>query len=151
MKNLWIGMLALMMAFCLGSCREKSDQPATGEGTEQVAETPSLEDIVAKAKAEGANWTTDDWKTNIKAAMTAIAPMFKKIGEMQKQVGDDPEKAAAALGDLAKLMEEMEPMDKLFDQLDSIAQTSEIGKAVMADTVFQKQVAEELGIADIDI
>ena len=48
-------------------------------------------------------------------------------------------------------MEEMEPMDKLFDQLDSIAQTSEIGKAVMADTVFQKQVAEELGIADIDL
>ena len=97
MKNLWIGMLALMMAFCLGSCREKSDQPAQGDATEQVAETPSLEDIVAKAKAESANWTIDDWKTNIKAAMTAIAPMFKKIGEMQKQVGDDPEKAASTL------------------------------------------------------
>ena len=83
--------------------------------------------------------------------MAAIAPMLKKVGEMQQQVGDDPAKAAAALGDLAKLMEEMEPMDKLFDQLDSIAQTSEIGKAVMADTVFQKQVAEELGIADIDL
>lgn len=144
-------MLALMMAFCLGSCREKSDQPAAGDATEQVAETPSLEDIVAKAKAEGANWTIDDWKTNIKAAMTAIAPMFKKIGEMQQQMGDDPAKAAAALGDLTKLMEEMEPMEKLFDQLDSIAQASEIGKAVMADTVFQKQVAEELGIADIDL
>lgn len=144
-------MLALMMAFCLGSCREKSDQPASGDATEQVAETPSLEDIVAKAKAEGANWTADDWKANLKAAMTALAPMLKKVGEMQQQVGDDPAKAAAALGDLAKLMEEMEPMDKLFEQLDSIAQTSEIGKAVMADTVFQKQVAEELGIADIDI
>lgn len=151
MKNLWIGMLALMMAFCLGSCREKSDQPAAGDATEQVAETPSLEDIVAKAKAESANWTIDDWKTNFKAAMAAIAPMLKKIGEMQQQVGDDPAKAAAALGDLAKLMEEMEPMDKLIEQFDSIAQTSEIGKAVMADTVFQKQVAEELGVADIDI
>ena len=151
MKNLWIGMLALMMAFCLGSCREKSDQPAAGDATEQVAETPSLEDIVAKAKAEGANWTIDDWKANFKAAMTALAPMFKTIGEMQEQVGDDPAKAAAALGDLAKLTEEMEPMENLLNQLDSIAQTSEIGKAVMADTVFQKQVAEELGVADLDI
>ena len=149
MKNLWIGMLALVMAFCFGSCKEKSEQPA-GDATEQVAETPSLEDIVAKAKAESANWTADDWKANMKAAMVAVAPMLKKVGElMGKMEGDDPAKAAEMQGELTKLQEEFAPMEKLMDELDSICDASEIGKTVMADTVWEKQVKEELGIPDL--
>lgn len=143
----------VIVLFIIAAFQNRNNPAVDTENTvtEQVSEELTLEEIVAKAKAESAYWTIVDWKYYIKAAMASIAPIFKKIGEMQQQIGDDPEKAAAALGDLAKLMEEMEPMDKLYDELDSIAQTSEIGKAVMADTVWAKQVAEELGIADIDI
>lgn len=152
MKNLWIGMLTLLMVLCIASCK-KSDQPEAskaGEATEQMADL-KLEDIVAKAKAEGAKWTEDEWKAAMKGAMTAVAPAFKKIGELQAKIGDDPAKAVESIGELQKLMEEFEPYEKLFDELDSIADASEIGKAVAEDTVFEKEVMKELGIDGIDL
>jgi hypothetical protein len=39
----------------------------------------------------------------------------------------------------------------LFDTLDSIANTSEVGKAVINDSTWMKGVMKELGIDDIDI
>ena len=150
MRNFLIGMFALMLVFCVVSCKEKSEQAAkAGEATEQVAENLPLDEIVAKAKAEGANWTVDDWKNYMKQAMVAVAPTLKKLGDMMNQVGEDPAKAAAALGDLQKLQEEFEPFEKLMEELDSVCQASEAGKALIADTVWEKQVKEELGLPDL--
>ena len=124
MKNFWIGMLALMLGFCVVSCKENpnKDDKAKAE-SEQVEEKVDLADIVAKAKAESANWTADEWKENMKKAMIAVAPSLQKVSEMMKNIGDDPQKAAEALA-------------------------SEIGKAVMEDTVWANQMKKELGIPD---
>lgn len=149
MRNFWIGMLALMLGFCVVSCKEKSEQPVKeGEATEQVAENLSLEDIVAKAKAEGANWTVDDWKNYMRQAFVAAAPLLQKLGDMMKEIGDDPQKAAASLGDLQKLQEEFEPYEKLFDELDSITEANEVGKKVMEDTTWVNQMKKELNIPE---
>lgn len=149
MKNFWIGMLALMLGFCVVSCKENpnKDDKAKAE-SEQVEEKVDLADIVAKAKAESANWTADEWKENMKKAMIAVAPSLQKVSEMMKHIGDDPQKAAEALGKLQSLQEEFAPMEKLMDELDSICNASEIGKAVMEDTVWANQMKKELGIPD---
>lgn len=149
MKNFWIGMLALMLGFCVVSCRENpnKDDKAKAE-SEQVEENLTLADIVAKAKAESANWTADQWKDYMKKAMVIVAPSLKKVGEMMESVGDDPAKAAEAFDQLKALQEEFAPIEGLMDELDSICNASEIGKAVMEDTVWANQVKEELGIPD---
>ena len=142
-------MLALMLGFCVVSCRENpnKDDKAKAE-SEQVEENLTLADIVAKAKAESANWTADQWKDYMKKAMVIVAPSLKKVGEMMKSIGDDPAKAAEAIDQLKALQEEFAPMEGLLDELDSICNASEIGKAVMEDSVWANQVKEELGIPD---
>ncbi len=142
-------MLALMLGFCVVSCRENpnKDDKAKAE-SEQVEENLTLADIVAKAKAESANWTADQWKDYMKKAMVIVAPSLKKVGEMMESIGDDPAKAAEAIDQLKALQEEFAPMEGLLDELDSICNASEIGKAVMEDTVWANQVKEELGIPD---
>ena len=138
-----------MLGFCVVSCRENpnKDDKAKAE-SEQVEENLTLADIVAKAKAESANWTADQWKDYMKKAMVIVAPSLKKVGEMMESIGDDPAKAAEAIDQLKALQEEFAPMEGLLDELDSICNASEIGKAVMEDTVWANQVKEELGIPD---
>ncbi len=142
-------MLALMLGFCVVSCRENpnKDDKAKAE-SEQVEENLTLADIVAKAKAESANWTADQWKDYMKKAMVIVAPSLKKVGEMMESIGDDPAKAAEAIDQLKALQEEFAPMEGLLDELDSICNASEIGKAVMEDSVWANQVKKELGIPD---
>ena len=149
MKNFWIGMLALMLGFCVVSCRENpnKDDKAKAE-SEQVEENLTLADIVAKAKAESANWTADQWKENMKKAMVTAAPMLLKMNEMMKSIGDNPAKAAEAFDKRKALQEEFAPIDELMDELDSICNASEIGKAVMEDTVWVNQVRKELGFTE---
>ena len=144
---MWIGLLAIMMVFSVVSCREKSEQPPS-DAPEQ---TLSLDEIVAKAQAESANWTAEDWKTNFKAAMTVVAPLFKEIGDLQAKIGDDPSKNIEAISEYKKMLTEFEPYEESFDAFVSLADSSEIGKTVIADTIWIKQIKEELGIADIDL
>ena len=138
-----------MLGFCVVSCKENpnKDDKAKAE-SEQVEENLTLADIVAKAKAESANWTADQWKDYMKKAMVIVAPSLKKVGEMMESIGDDPAKAAEAIDQLKALQEEFAPMEGLLDELDSICNASEIGKAVMEDSVWANQVKEELGIPD---
>ena len=138
-----------MLGFCVVSCRENpnKDDKAKAE-SEQVEENLTLADIVAKAKAESANWTADQWKDYMKKAMVIVAPSLKKVGEMMESIGDDPAKAAEAIDQLKALQEEFAPMEGLLDELDSICNASEIGKAVMEDSVWANQVKKELGIPD---
>ena len=61
--------LAFTIAMGMASCKQKSEAPAAAEQaeTEQVeTKQPSAEEIVAKAKAEGANWSVDEWKASTK-------------------------------------------------------------------------------------
>lgn len=138
-----------MLGFCVVSCRENpnKDDKAKAE-SEQVEENLTLADIVAKAKAESSNWTADQWKDYMKKAMVIVAPSLKKVGEMMESIGDDPAKAAEAIDQLKALQEEFAPMEGLLDELDSICNASEIGKAVMEDSVWANQVKKELGIPD---
>ena len=85
MKKTILGLAIMAAGLMVASCGNKSEAPAAeGEQTEQAveaaaaeeaapaAEQPaSLADIVAKAKAEGAKWSTDEWKEQYKKAIEA--------------------------------------------------------------------------------
>ena len=113
----------------------------------QPAATMSAAEVVAKAKAEGANWTVDQWKDAFRNILIAAKPMFLYIKDMQEKIekGDEADKM--------KFLEEMEareaefkPIEKAITEFDEIARASVNGKKVIDDEAWGKQVMSELGI-----
>ena len=94
MKKLLFSFIIVAAGMFVVSCGgDKNAETATeAEQTEQVAkEAPaaeaeqpaSLADIVAKAKAEGANWSADEWKAQFKTALEAYKTFAVAMNEAQ--------------------------------------------------------------------
>lgn len=114
-------------------------------------ELQQLEDIVTRARTESAQWTEEEWKANLRFAMITIAPLLKQVQDYQEIIGDDETKAAEYINELSSLMEVFEPYEKLFNELDALANASEIGKAVLEDPEWEKEVTEELTRMGIEL
>ena len=77
MKKLLYVLFAFVLCLGMNSCKKeaapKDDAAETEKAAveEKEADPPSMADIVAKAKAEGANWTVDEWKEQFKAMALA--------------------------------------------------------------------------------
>ncbi len=114
-------------------------------------ELRQLEDIVTRARTESGQWTEEEWKANLRFAMIAIAPLLKQVQDYQEMIGDDETKAAEHINELSSLLEVFEPYEKLFNELDALANASEIGKAVLEDPEWEKEVTEELRRMGIEL
>lgn len=132
MKKVLIGMLALVMAIGFTAC----------------SSTPSMEEIVKSAKAEGANWTVDQWKDAYRNMAINVKPMMVEMQEAMKLVETDPTKAMEMVEAAQKKYGDVE---KLMDEFNTIAEGTENGKKVAEDKEFEKQMMDELGIPDLDM
>lgn len=151
MKKFFVGIVAIAITMGMASCKQKSEAPAAAEQaeTEQVeTKQPNIEEIVAKAKAEGANWSVDEWKSSTKDMMIALKPMLLKISEMVSQMEKDPSKAVEIMANMKALEEEFKPMENLMNEFEEIAKGTENGKAVMDDEAWGNQLKQELGLPD---
>ena len=144
MKKLLFSFIIVAAGLIVTSCGNKSAETATeAEQTEQVAkdapaaeaEQPaSLADIVAKAKAEGANWSADDWKAQYKVALEEYKSFAVAMNEAQPA---ELEEITKKYADLPTLMEE----------LTNIAKQSEGGKVITDEWI--QTTMQELGIPDL--
>ncbi len=130
MKKLLIGMLALVMAVGFTAC-------SSG--------TPTMEEIVASAKADGANWTVDQWKDAYRNMATNVKPMMDEMKEMMELLEKDPTKAM----EMAQNLEtKYAPLNKLVEEFDEIAASTENGKKVAEDKEFEEQLKKEFDFPD---
>ena len=117
MKKALLSFAILAAGLLVASCGKKSAEPAAEaeqtEQTEQVAEETaaaeaepavSLADIVAKAKAEGANWSVDEWKSQFKKALEAYKPFAVEMNGAQI---DQLEEIKNKYADFPSLMKEL--------------------------------------------
>lgn len=161
MKKLVIGMFAFCLTMGMISCGNKT---AGGDGkdstaTEAKAEVKKVDinDVIAKAKAEGANWDEAQWKQAYRDVMTAATPLFdwaRGMSEKMKELdngGDD----AAKLAEAAKFMEEaeakqkeFEPLTKALDEFEEITKQFPIAKKVGDDEAFQEELKKEFNIPE---
>ena len=158
MKKVFIGIVAL--ALCLGMSSCKKETVSTGDekaSTEQAskdekAEAPSMsaKELLDKAKAEGANWSVDEWKAAFKDMLLLAKPMMVELGSIKEGVGDDPAKAMEALDKLQKIQEKYADINTVFDEFGKIAESTPNGKIVTDDEEWGKKIMEELGIPDPD-
>ena len=148
MKKVFLSFAIMAAALLVAACGNKSEAtPAEGEQTEQAAEAApaeeaalaaeqqmSLADIVAKAKAEGAKWTTDEWKEQYKKAIEAYKPFAVAMDQAQP-------------ADMEKVMKDFADFPTLIKEFDSIAKQSEGGKAIEEE--WKAKTMEELGVPKV--
>ena len=148
MKKLFLaGIVALAMGFAFVSCNESSKSDAPVDIKTDGTAVEVLTDIVAKAKADGANWTIDQWKYVYKQAAIAVKPLLVQLADLSENMTE--ENALEKLADIEKLSAEYEPLEKLMDEFTELAKGTENGKAVDEDKDFEKQLQEELGLPDL--
>lgn len=164
MKKLVIGMFALCLGLGLVSCGNKAGASKDGkdstaaEAQAEVKEekTVDLNELVAKVKAEGANWDEAQWKEAFKDMFRGLAPMIEYARDLEAKMkeaenGTDAEKAAAA----AKLMEDaeamqkkFEPMEKAMEEFNAIAEKNPIAKKLMDDKAFEEEIKKEFNLPE---
>ena len=156
MKKFFVFMFALAMGLSITSCKQKGEAAPSDAAaqTEEVAKDPkaALTEIIEKAKAEGANWSVDQWKDAFKQALVAAKPMLTQLAEITGSIKEDAtaEQITEAMTKAKKLEEDYKPIQELMDQLEEVAKSTENGKAVNDDDEWGKSVMKELGI-DLDI
>lgn len=107
----------------------KEDAPAAE--TEQPA---SLADIVAKAKAEGASWSADEWKSQFKKAMEAYKPCAVAMNEAEP-------------AQLEEITKKFADYPSLIKEFASIAKQSDGGKDISDEWI--QNTMKELGIPQL--
>ena len=153
MKKVLVAMLTLVLTMGMVSCKDKApaDASQTAEAAaEQVKkiESLSLTDLVAKAKAEGANWSVDEWKGAFKNAMLNLKPMLEEIMSLQKAVDEDPTKALEMLGQMQEKQKAFEELEGLIGSLEEAASATANGKLVVDDEEWGKQLMKEIGMPE---
>lgn len=163
MKKYFVGLFIMAAAVCFTSCKnEAKNAPAKdGEKTEVKAEeqaAPAAEekvelgDVIAKAKAEGANWSEDQWKAAIKDATKAMKPMLLEAQELQKktEAAKTDEEKAALISEAAKMMEKYKDLEAQMTEFGKLIEGNPIAKKLNDDKAFEEEVKKELGLEDID-
>ncbi|MCR5152249.1 MAG: hypothetical protein K6A98_03710 [Prevotella sp.] len=144
MKKLIIGLFALCLGLGMVSCNK------------EVNKEVNVQDVVAKAKAEGANWDEAQWKQAFKDMMTGLKPLIDKSKEIQAKIneaekGDDAAKLAA-VGEIMKDAEAMEkkyePLTKAMEEFTKIAESNPIGKKLANDKAFEEELKKEFDLPD---
>ena len=155
MRKLFFGMFALLMGVTIVSCNQKQDPAAENADSAKVEaaapaadQAPALADIVAKMKAEGANWTADQWKENLGQAMLAVKPILVKMQEMVAKMEAGDVNVAAELEAFTQTKEAKE-MEALTDEIEKIVEANPEAKKVYEDQEWQKKFKEENGIPEM--
>lgn len=158
-------MFFISLAFCLGlgmmSCgnNAKAGAAADSTATEEVkAEAPAkkvdINELVAKAKAEGANWDEAQWKAAYEDMFIAMEPMIKMARDMEektKAAKTEDEKMKIALEMLAnmeKVQKEMDPLEKGMNEFEKIVEANPIAKKVSDDPAFQAEMKKKFNLPE---
>ena len=144
MKKLLFSFIIVASGLFVTSCGNKSAESATeAEQTEQVAEEApaaeaeqpaSLADIVAKAKAEGANWSADEWKAQFKTALEAYKPFAVAMNEAQP-------------AELEEVTKKYADFPALIKEFASLAKQAKGGKDITDEWI--QTTMQELGVPEL--
>ncbi len=160
MRKSILMVLAVAGMLSFTACGNKTAANAAGEDSSVVAENAeaeankevSLAEVVAKAKAEGANWSVDEWKAQFRNVAIAIKPMaiemdafVKKFteGDVKNLKEEDIEKEGKALE------EKYAELNKQLEEFNKIAEGTVNGKTVADDKAWGEALLKELGIPEM--
>lgn len=148
MKKVLLLFVAFAMSIGFVSCANTGENTAAAGDdkakTENVEKKVDINELVAKAKAEGANWSVDEWKAAFKDLFIAAKPLLDFMKDFKEKLEKDPAAAAALMEGMEK-NNEFDAIDKAMDEFTNAAGATENGKKVMDDEAWAKQMLKELG------
>ena len=101
----------------------------------------SVQDIVNEAKANGKDWTVDQWKTKILEVCKAVKPTMQKVYEAVKK--QDLTKLAELEKD-----ESFKKDMKAMEEFSKIVNASGNGRSLNDDKEFEKECKEAMGVPE---
>ena len=152
MKKAFIVMMAFMLGMAVTSCKQGQKAAPTAE---EVAADPvaTLNQLVEKAQAEGANWSVDEWKEAYHTVFLAMSPAMKGMYEVMQII--QTEGAATDTVAINKAMAKAKDIEAQFGKLggivekfDSIGKLYPNGKTVSEDKEFEKACLKEIGLPE---
>ena len=152
MKKAFVVMMAFMLGMAVTSCKQGQKAVPTAE---EVAADPvaTLNQLVEKAQAEGANWSVDEWKEAYHTAFLAMSPAMKGMYEVMQLI--QGEGAATDTAAINKAMAKAKDIEAEFGKLggivekfDSIGKLYPNGKTVSEDKEFEKACLKEIGLPE---
>lgn len=164
MKKLLVFSFAICLAFGMMSCGNKTQQGAGADSTKaEVAEAAApakkvdVKEIIAKAKAEGANWDEAQWKAAFEDMFTALDPMFQVFRDMEAKQkalenASEEEQAKAALEMMAKaekMEKEYKGLEEAMDEFNKIVEANPVAKKLSDDKAFQAEMQKKFNLPDM--
>ena len=126
---------SLTLAGTMSSFADDEAPVATAPAAAEEAEQPaSLADIVADAKANGANWSADEWKTQFKKALEAYKPFAVAMNEAQP-------------AQLEEITKQYADFPTLIKEFAGLAQKADGGKDITDEWI--QATMQELGIPQL--
>ena len=155
MRKLFFAMFALLLSASMVSCNQKQEAPAEPNADSAKVEAPAAEEtpdlavIVEKIKAEGANFTEDQWKETIGQALLAAKPVLVKMQEIMNKVNAGDANAAAEMEKFAE-SEEAKKLDVDIDAFEKVIESFPAAKKIYEDKAWVKEFKEKNGLPDLD-
>lgn len=164
MKKIFAFSFAICLAFGMSSCGNKAQQGAGADSTKaEVAEAAApakkvdVKEVIAKAKAEGANWNEAQWKAAFEDMFTGLDPMFQVFRDMeakQKSLenASEEEQAKAALEMMAKaekMEKEYKGLEEAMDEFNKIVEANPVAKKLSDDKAFQAEMQKKFNLPDM--
>ncbi len=126
---------------------------ATGQSseTEKKAEAPSasVADLLAKAKAEGAKWSVDEWKSAYKELLLTGKPIVVELQNIVDDLVNNPSKANEIKAKAKDLEKKVKELNDEYDNFEDFAKTIANGKKVVEDKAWIEKTKKELGVPDL--
>ena len=154
MKKAFVVLMAFMLGMGVTSCNQ-GQKAAPAAEAEQVEVNPeeTLNQLVEKAQAEGANWSVDQWKDAYRSAFDVMSPAMKSMYEVMQLVqgegaATDTAAISKALAKAKEIEEEYGKIGVIVEKFDSIGKLYPNGKTVSEDKEFAKQLLKEVGLPE---
>lgn len=152
MKKIMFGLFALLLCMGMTSCKDNGNKDKDKDGDkkevkEADADTDidvSLPDLVAKAKAEGANWSVDEWKACLKEFFRYMNAVSKENEKWKAKIRENPDKEDELQEQADEALEQkIGDLEKYGEELTEIGEKCENFKKLEDDKAFQEELEKE--------
>lgn len=128
---------------------EKKQEATEAKG--QAAEKP-LKDaaaLLAKAKAEGSNWSVEEWKNAFKEFALIEKPLMIELQNIIDGILNKSTNIEELKTKNKNLEATFKEINKYYDEFEKFGLSTPNGKTVLGDKEWLKKTQQELGIPDL--
>ena len=139
---------------------ETTDQATTDQASETKGDTEAkgqtageptkaAAELLAKAKADGANWSVDEWKAAFKDFALIEKPLMIELQNIITELVNNPSNVEELKNKNKNLEATFTKISEYYDEFEKFGLSTPNGKIVFEDKDWLNKTQQELGIPDL--